>query len=338
MDFYVSLPSHSSKTEYPENRSNHFKIRLPHPLKMEGANWKVGLSSISLPDPKSQVPPLLQEDDVMFEGYWFVEDTVQLNNRHNADGGDFKPEHLRADDLSNLTGVEFMKTVKTFFDTTVLEKRLRAGYLFADKTTKKSNLLNFQFEGDDFVFENTNVNLRLFNGHYYPQFYVNLELSIDMGWFKKNGNKVELGPNLSMELNNKELKVPAAIDISPTTGHPYWKLTPDGKRVHLTATFNWRFINLNTSFKNVTGSTSRSLMIYLDVGTSGVVGNQVTDLLREVNYLREGKGFQYFEPLHVQYIAVRKDYIDIIETQVAETTGELTKFGAGNTIVTLQFK
>jgi len=99
---------------------------------MEGANWKVGLSSISLPDPKSQVPPLLQGDDVMFEGYWYVKDTVQLSNQNNADGADFKPEHLRADDLSNLTGVEFMKTVKTFFDTSVIEKRLRAGYLFAD--------------------------------------------------------------------------------------------------------------------------------------------------------------------------------------------------------------
>jgi len=313
-------------------------MRLPHPLKMEGANWKVGLSSISLPDPKSQVPPLLQGDDVMFEGYWFVKDTMQLSNRHNADGADFKPEHLRADDLSNLSEVEFMKTVKTFFDTTLLEKRLRAGYLFTDETTKKSNLLNFQFEDEDFVIDNTNTNLRLFQGHYYPQIYVNLELGIDMGWFKMNGNNVDLGPNLSMELNNKELKVPAAIDISSATGTPYWQFTPDRKRVQLTMTFNWRFINLNTSFKNVTGSTSRSLMIYSDVGTSGVVGNQITDLLREVNYRREGKGFQYFEPLRVQYIPVRKDYIDIIETQVAETTGELTKFGAGNTIVTLHFK
>ena len=132
-DFYVSLPSHSSKTEYPENKSNHFKIRLPHPLKMEGGNWKVGLSSISLPDPKSQVLPLLQGDDVMFEGYWFVEDTVQFSNRHNAKGADFKPNDVRTGDLFNLTGVEFMKTVKSFFDRKVIEKRLRAGYLFADK-------------------------------------------------------------------------------------------------------------------------------------------------------------------------------------------------------------
>ena len=69
-----------------------------------------------------------------------------------------------------------------------------------------------------------------------------------------------------------------------------------------------------------------------------MVGNQVTDLLREVNYIRRGAGIQYFEPLHIQYIPVRKDLLDISETQVAETTGELVDFGEGNTIVTLHFK
>ena len=86
------------------------------------------------------------------------------------------------------------------------------------------------------------------------------------------------------------------------------------------------------------GESITFLFVYSDVGGSGVVGNQVTDLLREVNFKREGKGSQYFEPLHIQYIPVRKDTIDIIETQVAETTGELAGFGEGNTIVTLHFK
>ena len=95
---------------------------------------------------------------------------------------------------------------------------------------------------------------------------------------------------------------------------------------------------MDTSFKNVLGSSKRSLFFYSDVGGSGVVGNQVTDLLHEVNYEREGKGSQYFEPLHIQYIPVRKDTSDIIETQVADTAGDLTRFGPGNTIVTLHFK
>ena len=85
--------------------------------------------------------------------------------------------------------------------------------------------------------------------------------------------------------------------------------------IRMTLTCNWRFINLNVSFKNVLGSTKRSLFIYSDVGGSGVVDNQVMGLLREVNYERKGKGSQYFEPLHIQYIQVRKDTIDIIETK-----------------------
>ena len=99
-----------------------------------------------------------------------------------------------------------------------------------------------------------------------------------------------------------------------------------------------RFLNLNKAFEAVVGASSRSLFVYSDVGGSGGVGNQVTDLLREVNYRRRGAGTQYFEPLHTQYIPVHKETVDIIETQVAETTGEMTKFGPGDTIVTLHFK
>ena len=84
------------------------------------------------------------------------------------------------------------------------------------------------------------------------------------------------------------------------------------------------------------GSTSRSLFLYSDVGGSAVVGNQVTDLLQEVNYQWTGDG-SHFELLHIQYIPLRKDVWDIIETQVSETTGELPEFGEGNTIFTLHF-
>ena len=69
-----------------------------------------------------------------------------------------------------------------------------------------------------------------------------------------------------------------------------------------------------------------------------MTGNQVTDLLREVNYRRTGDGSHYPEPLHIQYIPLRKALLDIIETLVSETTGELTEFGEGNTILTLYFK
>ena len=185
------------------------------------------------------------------------------------------------------------------------------------------------------MIDNSNVLLqKLRNNKFYPSFSMNKEFAMEMGWFEKSG---DLGSNLVIEVANDI--VPAPLDtFSLSKPNRFWKDSSDRKMMILSMSCIWRFINLNTSFKNVTESTKRSLFVYSDVGGSGVVGNQVTDLLREVNYKREGKGVQYFEPLHIQYIPVRKDLIDIIETQVAETTGQLVDFGEGNTIVTLHFK
>jgi len=44
----------------------------------------------------------------------------------------------------------------------------------------------------------------------------------------------------------------------------------------------------------------------------------------------------YFEPLHIQYMSLRNEVVEIIQVQVAETFGtggDLVKFGEGNTIV-----
>ena len=105
--------------------------------------------------------------------------------------------------------------------------------------------------------------------------------------------------------------------------------------LQLSMSCSWRFTNLNVAFRSVVGEPTRSLHVYSDVSGSSIVGNRVTDLLREIKYKREGRGTIYFEPLHIQYMPLRNEVIEIIQTQVAETNGELLKFGEGNTIVTL---
>ena len=161
-----------------------------------------------------------------------------------------------------------------------------------------------------------------------------------MGWLKERSpGNYDLGPNLRQEFFTDTVPNLETMthDLKNNRDEPlFWLLEED--LFHLSVTCDWRFTNLNKAFQNVVGSTSRSLFVYSDVGGSAVVGNQVTDLLREVNYRRTGNGSHYFEPLHIQYIPLRKDLLDIIETQVSETTGELPEFGEGNTIVTLHFK
>ena len=57
-DFYIKLPSNGSKKEHPNNKSNSFKIRLPEPIRL-GPDWKVGLTSISLPDTNGVLPKFM---------------------------------------------------------------------------------------------------------------------------------------------------------------------------------------------------------------------------------------------------------------------------------------
>ena len=46
----------------------------------------------------------------------------------------------------------------------------------------------------------------------------------------------------------------------------------------------------------------------------------------------------YFEPLHIQWISCRREYINTVEVEIAESHGGLVKFGAGRTLVTFVFK
>ena len=50
-----------------------------------------------------------------------------------------------------------------------------------------------------------------------------------------------------------------------------------------------------------------------------MVGGQIVDLLREVQYKRQGKGSLYFEPRRILYHPVRNPVLDVIEVQIAET-------------------
>ena len=63
--FYLALPSHSSKNEFPDNTSNKFKIRLPQPVKLDMSGWTVGLFSMSLPDPKNTIPSWMKDNTML---------------------------------------------------------------------------------------------------------------------------------------------------------------------------------------------------------------------------------------------------------------------------------
>ena len=108
--------------------------------------------------------------------------------------------------------------------------------------------------------------------------------------------------------------------------------------IRLSLDVSWRFINLDYTFSHISNHTSRPLYVYSDVGSSNGQGDQITDFIRAIDFRRQGKGSYFYEPMHLPYIPPRKEVLDILQVQIAETTGELVNFGQGVTTVTLHFK
>ena len=155
-----------------------------------------------------------------------------------------------------------------------------------------------------------------------------------MGWLRKISSK-NSWDQIPDRKNNSDWN-----DLNDDQSNPvFWSvcsILPD--YLQLSMSCSCHFTNLNVAFRSVVGELTRSLHVDSDVAGSSIVGNRVIDLLREVKYKREGRGTIYFEPLHIQYIPLRNEVIEIIQTQVAETNGDLVELGERNTIVTLHFK
>ena len=156
-----------------------------------------------------------------------------------------------------------------------------------------------------------------------------------MGWIEEpSSGTFRLGPNLWQEFRSDT--IPTPTDVQDANKQPtFWKV--DGGYLVLSMTCNWRSVNLNDKFRPSTEfAPTRPLHVYCNVGTSSMVGNRVTDLLREIKY--HPQNTTQFEPIHIQHLLVRNELVEIIETQMAEINGDLVQFGEGHTILTLHFK
>ena len=94
---------------------------------------------------------------------------------------------------------------------------------------------------------------------------------------------------------------------------------------------NWYFSGLNEKFQHTYVDPKR---LYSDLAQTQIVGGRETDLLREVTISNSVKGRRLYEPLHLQYLPIRKNVFDTVEVGVSETDGTLTKF-RGQTILTI---
>ena len=187
-------------------------------------------------------------------------------------------------------------------------------------------------------------------GDSHPLFYVQWHERVydtdDQGddvWYHERRERIEqgspgqyrLGPNLLQEFQGIST-IPTPTDVRDAGNNPlFWKV--EGDYVKLSLSCPWRFVNLNETFRPSSEFVpTRPLHVYCDVGTSSMVGGRITDLLREIKY--HPQNTTHFEPRHIQYLPIRNEVVEIVETQMAEINGDLVQFGEGHTLLTLHFK
>ena len=186
-------------------------------------------------------------------------------------------------------GVSFMKAAITHIEQQRKQTAVQGGRFTNEQG--KHTYVNFRWEGEDLIVDNTNVCRCDLDT---PDIAIYTKLALKMGWLRKINSGLILGPNLQQEFmgdqipdmkNNSDWN-----DLNDNQSNPFFwtarSILPD--YLQLSMSCSWRFTNLNVAFRSVVGEPTRSLHVYSDVAGSSIVGNGVTDLLREVKYKREG--------------------------------------------------
>ena len=302
--FYVTLMSHASTREFPQNRAHHFRNRLPKPIRFVGRGWHVGMMSLSLPtipvlgehfvndqDPLLYVrwhERVYAKDDQGNDVWWHQRRELKLK------GQDMK------DSLSSSTGSQFFQKLVYRYEQERARRTQPKNKWAENDGLKLYPTFEWTSQGD-LLLNTVNVDSQ----RQLARVLWGKTLALKMRWIKEvSTGKFRLGPNLLQEFHSDT--IPTPTDVPDANNKPtFWKV--DGTYLVLSVTCNWRFVQLNEKFRPSTEfAPTRPLHVYCNVGTSSMVGNRITELLREIKY--HPQNTSHFEPLHIQYLPVRNEW------------------------------
>ena len=354
--------------EFPNNRNNHFKVRLPRPLTLPEGPWAMSLWSLSVPDGAVE-RPLGQDVDYlcMFGGIkarlWNYKSNKYRT--HTADTWIFHV--LRFEEINKTplrTGVDLWQSVHQ----AVMDQQTKL--LRADRAVSSWQVQQpekwyptIRWEGEDMILEaNRTVSYQPLKS--YSQFCLPLKLAQLFGFMKQDPTteKWSLGPNLNVSYplyNYTGDDIPSAwrVPKGPTrrtmvtpdvdTSAPLvdWFRTVnylDTRRgltvpcVELSSAMEWRFSLLNHSFAQYMNRDT--VMVYTDVVQPNTVNRVKVPLLRSVQLNHSGQGRLTVEPLHREWMPLNGQTLELMEFQLATPSGPLIEFPPGQTIVTVGLK
>ena len=366
MTFTITLPSDASTSIFPGNKTNNYKVKLVNEIRLTEDDWEVALQTISFPDTESVLKssllgkyPFIQKVVTHFSGTFGenadgspnLEDPIGLAN--NA----FYVRESLLDLADNPVrdGLSFWKKIiqRTNYE---FNTGLQPDELFTN-VTGDTGMPTYKWveRGNQFDLMIDNDSLHLLNEGSYTD--ISLPLAEAFGLVKRasdlQGNTFWiLGESIELIHTTKrgrKVPDPAAYGVVEVPGNRrgrFWKVMTNvstilGERqdyLRLYGFCNWYITDINSNFERIFGNETRTLFIYTDVAQPQIVGGKQTDMIREVVYTNKFKGRSQFEPLHLQFIPIRKNVFDTIEVAVSEADGQLADIRGGSTILTLLFK
>ena len=334
--FYVTLMSHASTKEFPGNKSHHFRNRLPKPIRFVGRGWMVGMASLSLPT----IPVVAEEGGVgdshpllyvrWHEHDFKIDDWGQDAWWYEEQEWTIKAQDMRKE-MTSLTGGQFFHQLVYRYQQERAKRIKPKDKWVGPDGVKMYPTFEWSSEGD-LLLNTKPVDYKT----HVARVSWGRTLALKMGWIEEGSpGQYRLCPNLLPELDGMST-IPNPTDVRDASNNPtFWKV--EGDYLKLSLSCPWRFVNLNATFRPSSEfAPTRPLHVYCNVGTSSMVGGRITDLLREIKY--HPQNTTHFEPRHIQYVPVRNEVVEIVETQMAETNGDLVQFGEGRTLLTLHFK
>ena len=166
----------------------------------------------------------------------------------------------------------------------------------------------------------------------YTAMHVDIAVAIGIIQSKTDGKP---GPSTLVAFRDRNIK-------KPSTWTKFLTLPGSSTRerfVALQLVINWEIRGLNGGWlEKEFGNPICTLRVYSNANASSIVGNQVSDVLREVNFDSKQEEQQYFEPRHCQYLQVRQQEYEVMEVALDDLSGSPIQLGLGVTSVVLHFR
>ena len=310
---YLTLVSDVT-SKYSSNVANTFKVKPG--LRLPGEGWKVSIVSAIL-SKMSLFKDLQSETVNLIELWGKTEKAGQSDSWQNG--------YVKASDLREWEKAETCSTAEEFFNS-VKHRLEETAHASLDDGFKFSSArwinLGWDKQGahPELVITNTTTNnlIRIYK-----------PLAKLLRWINPTTNKDEImGMNLEHSYPNHTKGATSLNNGKVTQILRNW--------LSLSTLSDWRFINLNQSFKHALNLQPRPLSV-----TANMTANKetVTQSLGHVHYAPQGRERYAFSPVQENFYELATTYWDEVEITMKELDDNLVNFQADSQcLIRLYFK